>query len=153
MHLGPDIPPKMIFWERASSSRAVVGKPWFSSSRLHARPKMRFSTFRKSLLFSCSKYWKLCSRLHQKPIFAVLRLSKKMKKKITVFSKIAFYDVNMHIFAARGFQNGENEPLLVYHLCQDSKWVPKWSQNGPKMASKSSQNGSKLELKADSKWE
>ena len=146
LHLGPDIPQKVTFWENACSRRAVDEKPWFLSSRLHARPKMRFSTFWKNLLFSCSNYRKLCSRLHQKPILAVLRLSKKINKIITVFSKKSIYDVNMHIFAARGFQNGENEQLLGYYLCQDPKWVPKWSQNGPKRIQKGSKNLSKIWL-------
>ena len=70
----------------------------------------------------------------------------KKEKIITVFWKIAFYDVNMHIFAARGFQNGENEQLLGYYLCQDPKWVPKWSQNGPKRIQKGSKNLSKIWL-------
>ena len=138
------------------------------SSRLHARPKMRFSTFRKSLLFSCRKSWKMCSRLHQKHIFVVLRLSNNSNKKTMFFSKTSFYDVKIHILAGRGFQNDENDPSLVCQVSRVSarsqdesqsglprvpqgapqgfQMGPKWLPNGiqsPKMISKSSRNGPK----------
>ena len=74
----------------------------------------------------------------------VLRLSKNSNIKTLFFSKIAFYDVKMHIFAGKGFQNDENEPSLVCQVSgvsdrsqdgshNDPKMVPSWIQNGPKL--------------------
>jgi len=90
------------------------------SSRLHARPKMRLCLFRKSLLFRHVTTWKLCSRRGQRRIFTSLRLCQKIRNKCIVFLKIAFYDVNMHIFLARGSQNDEkwwSPDPLISHMC------------------------------------
>ena len=81
-----------------------------------------------------------------------MRLLKKNYTIITVFSKTAFYDVNMHIFVARGFQIGENEPPLVFQVSPVSARTQNASQNDPKMGPESLQNGPKMDFKIDSKW-
>ena len=97
------------------------------SSRLHARPKLRFLTFWKSCICSRMKKWKLLFRLHESLIFAMLRVCKKIQKKNTFFSKIAFYHVFGHILIARGSQNHENyQPVVTLptprlpRCCQDA---------------------------------
>ena len=92
-------------------------------------PKCDFRLSKKIYFFHAAIIENCALACTRSPFLLFCAFRKKWKKKITVFAKIAFYDVNMHIFAARGFQNGENGQLLGYYFCQDSKWVLKWSQN------------------------